>query len=59
MYVYMYNGGLKSSYDDVISPVENFFWRMGSKHCNTTTGRSMWTTRGTILKNKTSFDHIP
>ena len=41
-------GGLKSSCDDVISAVNFFF---DHKHCNTG-GRSMWTIRGTTLKNK-------
>ena len=29
---YIYEFGLKSSYDDVTSVVDDFFWPMGSKH---------------------------
>ena len=30
----MYEGGQKSSYDDVISTTNDFFLPTGSKHCN-------------------------
>ena len=40
----------KGPYDDVISAVDNFLI-MGSKTCNSD-GRSVWTVRLTMLKNK-------
>ena len=43
--------GLKSSCNKVISAVEDIFLPMRSKYCNTD-GRSVGTTRGTWLKNK-------
>ena len=45
-----YEGGLKSSYDHVISAVDDFVLPMGSKYCNT--NKKMWTARGTMSKNE-------
>ena len=47
----IYEGGLKMSYDDVISAVDHFFLPMVSKHCNTDV-RSVQTIKGTLLKDK-------
>ena len=51
IYALTYKNELKSSYDDLTSAVEDFFLPMKSKYCNTD-GRSVWTVRGTMLKNK-------
>ena len=48
--IYIY---IQSSYDDVISTIDDFF-TIESKYCNTE-GRSVWTARGTMLKNKPHF----
>ena len=62
IYIYIYTlktyeSRLKSSYDDVISVVDNVFWLMGFKHSNTKE-RNVWTMRGIMLKNK-PYGHIP
>ena len=50
IYKHKYEDGLKSSYDDVISTVDNIFNQWDS---NTATyEKSVWTTKGTMLKNK-------
>ena len=49
IYIYIYKGWLKSSYDDVISTVD--FLTMESKY-SITYGRSRRTTRGIMMKNK-------
>ena len=55
--MYIWGWGLKSSYDDMISAVGDFFLSMGSKHCNT--NENMWRLRGgTMLKKKTLFGQI-
>ena len=51
-----YKGGLKSSYDIIMS--DDIFRPMRSKHFNTNK-TSMCTARGTILKKKNSFGDIP
>ena len=50
-------GGLKSSYNDIISAVADFFLPIGSKHCNSN-GKCEWTANGTMLKkvNHILFD---
>ena len=45
-----YEGRLKSSLADIISAIKDFFWTMGSKHCNTE-GRSVRASRWTMLKD--------
>ena len=52
-YIYIYEGGLKSSYNDVIFGVDVFFLSMVSKHCRTN-GKSaeVESREVTMLKNK-------
>ena len=45
---HIYEGVLKSSYAD------DFFLPTGSKHCNAN-GRTEWTVKATMLKNKSHF----
>ena len=55
----MYEDEMKSSYDGIISAVDDFFWPLGSKHCNID-GRSVWTAREeTIVEKLTTFGLIP
>ena len=49
--VLKYEGGLKSSYDDFISTVDDFFWPMRSKH-NNTDRRNVLTASCTMWDNK-------
>ena len=56
IYIYRYKGGWKSSYDDIIFAVNDFFRPIRSKHCNTDK-RSVWSTRETILKRKLFRSH--
>ena len=46
----IYKGGLKSSYDGIISVVDDF-WLMESMYCNSDE-RNVWTTKKIVLKNK-------
>ena len=55
MSTWIYEGRLKSSNDD-ISAVDDFFWWMGFKHCNTD-GRCMWTARSDYIEKQTSYSH--
>ena len=45
------DGGLKSSYDDIISAVDDIFLPMGSKH-RSTNERSVGTEKRTSLENQ-------
>ena len=54
-HIYMWAGRkihrLKNSYENVRSTLDDFFWPIGSKHCNTNE-RNMWTARWIISKSK-------